>query len=285
MALTTILSASGAPGCTTTAVGLALRWQSPVLLVEADTGGSAILAGIFRGQLPPERGLVPLAISYGQGDLTDLIWQQAIPLPGAAQANVLTGLDTPAQASSVRHLWGDLAGALTSLGSGGVDVIVDLGRLGLTGEDRAPILALSDQILLATRSSLVDVNIAAMAARTLREKYGAGDASISPLGTLLLDPDQPYSAKEISKVLQIPTVAQLPRDAATAAVYSHGDRLSVLKAANTGVEAPLSKARWRARRFHNAPLNRALDSAISTIGERITARRLTLHGPSARSER
>lgn len=282
MALITVLSASGAPGCTTTAVGLALRWRRPVLLVEADTSGPAVLAGIFQGQLAPERGLVQVAISYGQEELTDLIWQQAITLPGGTEASVLTGLDNPTQAASVQHLWGDLAGALTALDSGGVDVIVDLGRLRLPADDRAPLLALSDQILLTTRSSLVDVHIAVMAARILRDKYDAGDTAMSALGTLLINPDAPYSAKEIAKVLEIPAVIQLPFDPSTAATYSHGKNVSLLEAASpsTGARPRFSAASRRARRFHTAPLNRALDSAVSTLTERITTRKVALHGPA-----
>ena len=42
MAVIALTSASGSPGVTTTALGLALLWPRPVLLVEADpTGGSA----------------------------------------------------------------------------------------------------------------------------------------------------------------------------------------------------------------------------------------------------
>ena len=50
MAVIALTSASGSPGVTTTAVALAFLWPRPVVLVEADpTGGSAILAGYFRG--------------------------------------------------------------------------------------------------------------------------------------------------------------------------------------------------------------------------------------------
>jgi hypothetical protein len=54
MALIVLTSASGSPGVTTTALGLALTWVRPVLLVEADpTGGSGSPAGYFRGQAAP----------------------------------------------------------------------------------------------------------------------------------------------------------------------------------------------------------------------------------------
>ena len=47
MAIVCLTSASGSPGVTTTAVGIAFCWPRPALLVEADpTGGSGVLAGI-----------------------------------------------------------------------------------------------------------------------------------------------------------------------------------------------------------------------------------------------
>lgn len=50
MAMITLVSASGAPGVTSTALALASSWPRPVLLVEADpSGSSALLAGFWRG--------------------------------------------------------------------------------------------------------------------------------------------------------------------------------------------------------------------------------------------
>ena len=45
MAVVALASASGSPGVTTTALGLALLWPRPVLLVEADPTGGSRLAG------------------------------------------------------------------------------------------------------------------------------------------------------------------------------------------------------------------------------------------------
>jgi len=39
MALIALASATGAPGVSTTALGLALNWPRPVVLVEADPNG------------------------------------------------------------------------------------------------------------------------------------------------------------------------------------------------------------------------------------------------------
>ena len=48
MAVIALASASGSPGVTTTALGLALLWPRPVLLVEADpTGGSGLAGGLL----------------------------------------------------------------------------------------------------------------------------------------------------------------------------------------------------------------------------------------------
>ena len=62
MAVIALGSAAGSPGVTTSALGLALTWPRPVLLIEADpTGGSAMLAGFFRGTTPHTAGLIDLA--------------------------------------------------------------------------------------------------------------------------------------------------------------------------------------------------------------------------------
>ena len=46
MAVVTLFSASGSPGVTVSALGMALAWQRHVMLVDADpTGSSAVLAG------------------------------------------------------------------------------------------------------------------------------------------------------------------------------------------------------------------------------------------------
>ena len=74
MALITLTSASGSPGVTTTAVGLALSWPRPVLLVEADpTGGSAIAAGYLRGGAAPSDSLIDLAFAHRDGALLEAI--------------------------------------------------------------------------------------------------------------------------------------------------------------------------------------------------------------------
>ena len=68
MAVIALASAAGSPGVTTSALGLALTWPRPVLLIEADpTGGSAMLAGFFRGTTAHTAGLIDLAWAHREG--------------------------------------------------------------------------------------------------------------------------------------------------------------------------------------------------------------------------
>ena len=65
MAVIVLASASGAPGVTTTALGLALVWPRPVVLVDADpVGGSAILAGFCKGTEPHNDAMIRLALAH-----------------------------------------------------------------------------------------------------------------------------------------------------------------------------------------------------------------------------
>ncbi|MGK2852999.1 MAG: hypothetical protein ACSLE3_02645, partial [Microbacteriaceae bacterium] len=81
MALIALASASGSPGVTTTAMGLALAWPRPVLLVEADpTGGSGLLAGYFRGTREYTAGLIELALTAHH--LADAVAEVATPIDG-----------------------------------------------------------------------------------------------------------------------------------------------------------------------------------------------------------
>ena len=66
MALIVLTSASGSPGVTSTALGLAMTWPRPVILVDADpTGARAIPAGYFGGaQLPNDHTIIDLAVSH-----------------------------------------------------------------------------------------------------------------------------------------------------------------------------------------------------------------------------
>ena len=98
MTMITMVSAAGSPGVTTTAVGFALTADRPTLLVEADpTGGSAVLAGFFRGASEHHRGLLDLAWAHREGRLADELPHTVMGFPGST-ASLLPGIRTHAQA-------------------------------------------------------------------------------------------------------------------------------------------------------------------------------------------
>ncbi len=249
MAVIALTSASGSPGVTTTAVGLALSWPRPVVLVEADpTGGSPVLAGFFRGTLAPARGLIDLALAYREGRLEAALPQVLLPIPGH-DAWLLPGVRGHVQARSLSPVWEPLAQALRDLDRTGQDVIVDAGRLGLTGSPEA-VLYGADLTLLVMRTDLVALSGAKSWAHTLAEQsltVGAG----ATLGVLLVGERRPYAAADVAKVMSLPVVASLAWDPAAAAVFSDG------------ASPP--------RRFDTGPLVRSLRAAQSAIHTSVPA--------------
>lgn len=254
MALIVLTSASGSPGVTTSALGLALSWPRPSLLVEADpTGGSGILAGYFHGDVAHLGGLIDLALAHREGTLGDAIAGATMPIPDSA-VQFLPGIRSHSQARSLIPLWGPLSGALRALERNGQDVIVDAGRLGLAGCPE-PLMYGADLTLLVTRSTLPALSGARSWAETLRGEFERMGAS-SGLGVLLVGDGEPYGAREVRKVLQIPVIASLALDEEAAAVFSRGANLP--------------------RRFESSQLPRGLRAAASAIQSVVNANRVSL---------
>ena len=108
MGVIVLASAAGSPGVTTSALGLALTWHRPVLLIEADpTGGSAILAGFFRGTTAQTTGLLDLAWAHREGLLEDALTELPMPIPDSS-ASLLPGVRSHTQARSLAALWDPL---------------------------------------------------------------------------------------------------------------------------------------------------------------------------------
>lgn len=248
MAIVCLTSASGSPGVTTTAVGMAFSWPRPVLLVEADpTGGSGVLAGFLRGTTPYDAGLIELALSpLGTADaLRDVV------RPLSPNVSLVAGIRSHAQATALRDIWDPLAAALRELDNNGQDVIVDAGRLGLTGSP-TPLLDAADAALLVTRATLPAISAARSWAETVRQPAtGWRHPSL-----LLIAEGQPYRATEISKVLGMPVVADLPDDPAGAAVYHRG-------------AAP-------PKHFETGPYIRALQATVQSVQAHIARGRFAL---------
>jgi hypothetical protein len=104
MAVIALGSAAGSPGVTTSALGLALTWSRPVLLIEADpTGGSAMLAGFFRGTTAHTAGLIDLAWAQREGLLIEALAELPMPIPDSS-ASVLPGVRSHNQSGSLAAL-------------------------------------------------------------------------------------------------------------------------------------------------------------------------------------
>lgn len=243
MAIITLLSGTGAPGVTTTAVALALNWHRQAILLEADpSGAAAIQSGYLRGETPRTRSVADLAIALRAGELTDSLPGVQIPLTDTLE--FIPGARSHAQAvRSLPSLWQPLALTLADQATQGVDVIVDAGRLGMDGYP-APLVHASDLVLLVSRCTLPAVAGIRSWAPELRHEFaevGVPDA----VGLLLIGPGRRYSAREISKATNLPVVATLPLDPVAAEVYSLG--------AQPG------------SRHHRSPLVKALPGAVEAI--------------------
>jgi hypothetical protein len=254
MAVVCLTSASGSPGVTTTAVGLAFCWPRPVLLLEADpTGGSGILAGFLKGTTPYDAGLLELALSpLGVAEaLRDAV------RPLSPSVSLVTGTRTHVQAPALRDVWEPLAGALAELEANGQDVIVDSGRLGLTGSPQ-PLLESADLTLLMARATLPSIS----AARSWAEAAQQPATGWRHPGLLLVAEGHPYRDSEVSKVLGMPVVADLPDDPESAAVY------------HRGATPP--------RLFETGPYARGLQAAVQSIQAQVARGRFALVEEAAR---
>lgn len=254
MTVVVLVSAAGSPGVTTSAVGLALTWPRPVVLVEADpTGGSAVLAGYFRGSTAPAGGLLDLVWADREGRLGEALAPLLMLVPGST-VRFLPGVRSHGQGCSLGGLWPPLSAVLHGLEALGQDVIVDAGRLGLEGWPE-PLVAAADVTLLTVRSDLVSLAAARSWADTLRGSAEVA-GSVAGLGLLLVGQGRPYQAREILAVLQLPVTATLAWDEQAAAVFARG-------------AAP-------PRRFDRSPLTRSLRVARTAVETQVAARRSTV---------
>lgn len=219
MALITLTHATGAPGTSTTALGLALYWPRPVVLVEADVTGAAIPAGYKRGEWDLSRGLTSLAVAQYQTPEAWSLRDHTVQL--SDHAEVLLGIPSISAVGSVRALWPSLTTTLTSLEDVGVDAIVDLGRLTADPDDREQLLRASDLRIMTTGTRLPDVYPARHHARRLTP-YGPSAAGLTATTAMVIGSGRPYTAREVGKVTGLGVCAEIPWDPVGAEVYSVG---------------------------------------------------------------
>jgi len=248
MSVVVLCSASGSPGVTTTAVAMALNWPRPVLLVDADpTGSSGILAGFLRGTTEYEAGLIELALS--PLDVAEALRDVVRPL--APNVSYIAGIRAHTQAAALRDLWEPLSTALADLESSGQDAVVDAGRLGLLGSPQ-PLLESADLTLLLTRATLPALAAARSWAETVRHPASGWRHP----GVMLVGEGQPYRATEVTKVLGMPVVTDLPDEPDAAGVFHRG--------------APPP------RHFEAGTYARALAAAVQSVQAQVARTRLAL---------
>ena len=254
MALFTLVSASGAPGVTTTALALAVGWPRPVTLVEADPrGGSSILAGFFKGTVD-QPGLLQLVLAHRQGQLAAALPSLLMPID-ASQAHLLAGTRSHDQAVGLDGLWTPLLQVLRGLGGKtGQDVIVDAGRLGADGCPM-PLVVGADTTVLVVGSSLPAVAGARSWAASLRERTSGH------LGLLVVGEGRPYSAREVARALSVPLLGTIESAPGHAAVYSDG-------AAHPRAGG---LARWRRRSAADAFVHSSYTRSITALAEALHA--------------
>jgi hypothetical protein len=258
MSVIALTSARGAPGVTTTALGLSLVWPRPTVLVEADvSGSSSVGAGYLRGGIDPSRGLIGAAVAFRSGSLSpDTVREQAIALTDDDTRLLVPGLASAHQAGSLTtEVWDRLGSVLLAVDRAGTDVIVDAGRLGaMSGPD--PVLRQAHLVLLVTRTSLGAIASARAWVGRLQELLA--DSTIGPdaAGLLLVGEGRPYRAAEVTKAVGLPVVATIAHDEPNAQVLSHGsprgrrfDVSALVRSTRTAADAIVHAAEGRASRL------------------------------------
>ena len=249
MALVILASATGAPGCTTSALGLALNWPGVSLLVDADRNPSqSLLAGYLQGVDPGRRGFTGLLQAHRERrPFASEIAGQCVQLGDDTRRWLLPGFAHPAASSLFTAAWPDLVGALDRFEG---DVIVDAGRVGRDGIPR-PLAEAADAVLLVTRSSLVSLAGARLYLPLLSEAVDLGR-----LGLLVVGPGRPYSRSELGRQFGTEVRATLPWDPDGAAVYAEGqargrkfDASAYVRSLRTAAESLASGFAERRRRI------------------------------------
>ncbi|MFD7161200.1 hypothetical protein ACFV9C_41910 [Kribbella sp. NPDC059898] len=234
MALITLVSANGAPGVSTTAIGLAMAWPRPVLLVEAAATGSALLPGLFTGRNTSPKDdewarltrntVIEAAASQRYGQLLTNLPNHTIGLDQTGRVQCLLGYtDPPAQGRNLAGFWGPLAEAAQDLEGAGTDVLVDAGRAGALNEP-TPLLQGAEALIIVTGSNTSASHGArTLAGRFRAEREPAGTADT--LGVAVVGPNRPYSSGNVAeRAIRLPLWFEIPWDPQNAAVYSDGDK-------------------------------------------------------------
>lgn len=220
MSVHALVSASGAPGTTVTALSLVRAWFRAAVLVEADLSGTSVLPGFLGGTVSADgRGLVPgLAVAHSHGVLAEQFVDQTLPLfeSAAGERRLLPGLRSPGDAPAATGLWAALGDCLRTFDT--ADAIIDAGRVGAPFDPRDELLARADQVLLVTGSQLSHV----WAARgTVASRSAALSGAWS---VVVVGPGRPYGAEEIASAVGLPLAGTIAWDSRSAGALAHGGK-------------------------------------------------------------
>lgn len=218
-----LTSAAGAPGTTTTAIGLARCWQGDTLLVDADRQPTqAVLAGYLTGAPAHGRGLTGLARAHRERrPIADELVNHLIPLgtdPDHRRV-FLPGFSHPGSPALFGPIWPDLMAALSAMAHAGHTVIIDAGRIG--DGLPAPVLAEADVVLVVTRTSLRALAGVRLHLPHLQQRLDSL-ATGTQLGLVLVGDGRPYGASEITRQFGLPVWASIAHRPRAARVWSDG---------------------------------------------------------------
>lgn len=214
----------GAPGVTTSALGLALDWPRNVVLADCSRQPTqAIQAGHLRGMEHSGRGLPALARMHRENrPLGPGILASTIPLSDSQDPTrtFLPGFPGPAVVRLFDPVWPDLADAFASLDDQETDVVVDAGHVERDGLPM-PLLTSADLICFFTRTTLPSLAASRLYLPVLQQQLENLPVD-KPLGLVLIGPGRPYGAREITAQFTLPCWAELDWDPPLAAVLSDG---------------------------------------------------------------
>lgn len=220
MPMQLVVGSAGAPGVTTTALGLTLQHEGPVLLVDASRDASqAVLAGFLRGTAAANSGLEEFARRRRMGAPVDF-GTASVPLDQDGTRRLLPGFGHLGAADLFEPAWPDLAGSLRQLADGDSHVIVDCGR-GTAVRALEPLVNVTDEVLMVTRTSLRHLAAARPVCDLLEPLVAASPRSIRA-SLVLVGEGMPYDRHEVAAQFGWPVGLVLPFLPDHAAVLSDG---------------------------------------------------------------
>lgn len=218
MALIAFVSLAGAPGVTTSVLGLALHWPQDVLVVDIDPHpNQAVLAGYLHGSSGEGKGLSSMAQAYRDQRFSDAsLVNHVLRLDTGAEraCHYLPGFTHPGAPRLFEPYWAPLADDLGRLSADRFDVLFDAGRLGPGGIPEAINQAVGS-IILVTRADLPSLAATRLGLSNLAEAR-------SKVRCLVVGPGRPYTSREISDAYALPLAGDVPWAPEEAGVVSFG---------------------------------------------------------------